>query len=257
MSLAATGQPEKHEPFQPLPEGFRHVVWNDLDEFEKSLTPEVGGVILEPVQGEGGVNPADIDYLQGVRHLCDERGLLLVLDEIQTGFGRTGRWFGFQAAGISPDVVTMAKGIANGMPVGAIWARDEIAAAFVPGDHGSTFAGQPLALAAARATIAELEAIDAPAAAVRIEAVLRVGLEPLSGVDHVRGRGLLLGVELNDVGLAGRTATDIARICLDHGLIVNGVTPTTLRLAPPFILSDAQIAEAIDIIASVIGEGVS
>jgi predicted acetylornithine/succinylornithine family transaminase len=257
MSLAATGQPEKHEPFQPLPEGFRHVVWNDLDEFEKSLTPEVGGVILEPVQGEGGVNPADIDYLQGVRHLCDERGLLLVLDEIQTGFGRTGRWFGFQAAGISPDVVTMAKGIANGMPVGAIWARDEIAAAFVPGDHGSTFAGQPLALAAARATIAELEAIDAPAAAVRIEAVLRAGLEPLSGVDHVRGRGLLLGVELNDVGLAGRTATDIARICLDHGLIVNGVTPTTLRLAPPFILSDAQITEAIDIIASVIGEGVS
>ena len=257
MSLAATGQPEKHEPFQPLPEGFRHVVWNDLDEFEKSLTPEVGGVILEPVQGEGGVNPADIDYLQGVRHLCDERGLLLVLDEIQTGFGRTGRWFGFQAAGISPDVVTMAKGIANGMPVGAIWARDEIAAAFVPGDHGSTFAGQPLALAAARATIAELEAIDAPAAAVRIEAVLRAGLEPLSGVDHVRGRGLLLGVELNDVGLAGRTATDIARICLDHGLIVNGVTPTTLRLAPPFILSDAQIAEAINIIASVIGEGVS
>ncbi len=257
MSLAATGQPEKHEPFQPLPEGFRHVVWNDLDEFEKSLTPEVGGVILEPVQGEGGVNPADIDYLQGVRHLCDERGLLLVLDEIQTGFGRTGRWFGFQAAGISPDVVTMAKGIANGMPVGAIWARDEIAAAFVPGDHGSTFAGQPLALAAARATIAELEAIDAPAAAVRIEAVLRAGLEPLPGVDHVRGRGLLLGVELNDVGLAGRTATDIARICLDHGLIVNGVTPTTLRLAPPFILSDAQIAEAINIIASVIGEGVS
>ncbi|MGB1505569.1 MAG: aspartate aminotransferase family protein, partial [Acidimicrobiales bacterium] len=210
MSLAATGQPEKHEPFQPLPEGFRHVVWNDLDEFEKSLTPEVGGVILEPVQGEGGVNPADVEYLQGVRHICDERGLLLVLDEIQTGFGRTGQWFGFQAAGIRPDVVTMAKGIANGMPVGAIWACDEVAAAFVPGDHGSTFAGQPLALAAARATIAELEAIDAPAAARRIEAALRAGLEPLSGVDHIRGRGLLLGVELDDVGLAGRTGAEVA-----------------------------------------------
>lgn len=257
MSLAATGQPEKHEPFQPLPEGFRHVVWNDLDEFEKSLTPEVGGVILEPVQGEGGVNPADVEYLQGVRHICDERGLLLVLDEIQTGFGRTGQWFGFQAAGIRPDVVTMAKGIANGMPVGAIWARDEVAAAFVPGDHGSTFAGQPLALAAARATIAELEAIDAPAAARRIEAVLRAGLEPLSGVDHIRGRGLLLGVELDDVGLAGRTGAEVARACLERGLIVNGVTPTTLRLAPPFILTDAQIAEAIDIMASVIGEGVA
>ncbi len=257
MSLAATGQPEKHEPFQPLPEGFRHVVWNDLDEFEKSLTPEVGGVILEPVQGEGGVNPADVEYLQGVRHICDERGLLLVLDEIQTGFGRTGQWFGFQAAGIRPDVVTMAKGIANGMPVGAIWACDEVAAAFVPGDHGSTFAGQPLALAAARATIAELEAIDAPAAARRIEAVLRAGLEPLSGVDHIRGRGLLLGVELDDVGLAGRTGAEVARACLERGLIVNGVTPTTLRLAPPFILTDAQIAEAIDIMASVIGEGVA
>ncbi|MGB1631170.1 MAG: aspartate aminotransferase family protein [Acidimicrobiales bacterium] len=256
MSLAATGQPEKHEPFQPLPEGFRHVVWNDLDEFEKSLTPEVGGVILEPVQGEGGVNPADVEYLQGVRHICDERGLLLVLDEIQTGFGRTGQWFGFQAAGIRPDVVTMAKGIANGMPVGAIWACDEVAAAFVPGDHGSTFAGQPLALAAARATIAELEAIDAPAAARRIEAALRAGLEPLSGVDHIRGRGLLLGVELDDVGLAGRTGAEVARACLERGLIVNGVTPTTLRLAPPFILTDAQIAEAIDIMASVIGEGV-
>ena len=257
MSLAATGQPEKHEPFQPLPEGFRHVVWNDLDEFEKSLTPEVGGVILEPVQGEGGVNPADVEYLQGVRHICDERGLLLVLDEIQTGFGRTGHWFGFQAAGIRPDVVTMAKGIANGMPVGAIWACDEVAAAFVPGDHGSTFAGQPLALAAARATIAELEAIDAPAAARRIEAALRAGLEPLSGVDHIRGRELLLGVELDDVGLAGRTGAEVARACLERGLIVNGVTPTTLRLAPPFILTDAQIAEAIDIMASVIGEGVA
>lgn len=257
MSLAATGQPEKHEPFQPLPEGFRHVVWNDLDEFEKSLTPEVGGVILEPVQGEGGVNPADAEYLQGVRRVCDERGLLLILDEIQTGFGRTGHWFGFQAAGIAPDVVTMAKGIANGMPVGAIWARDEVAAAFVPGDHGSTYAGQPLALSAARATIAELEAIDAPAAALRIEAALRAGLEPLSGVDHVRGRGLLLGVELNDVGLAGRTGAEIARACLDRGLILNGVTPTALRLAPPFILTDDQIAEAIAIMAAVIAEGAS
>ncbi|MDG1876811.1 MAG: aminotransferase class III-fold pyridoxal phosphate-dependent enzyme [Acidimicrobiales bacterium] len=255
MTLAATGQPEKHEPFQPLPEGFRHVIWNDLDEFEKSLTPEVGGVILEPVQGEGGVNPADPEYLQGVRRICDERGLLLILDEIQTGFGRTGHWFGFQAAGITPDVVTMAKGIANGMPVGAIWARDEVAGAFVPGDHGSTYAGQPLALSAARATIAELEAIDAPRAAITIETALREGLEPLPGVDHVRGRGLLLGVELNEAGLGGRTAGEIARACLDRGLILNGVTPSALRLAPPFILTDAQVAEAIDIMTSVIAEG--
>ena len=125
------------------------------------------------------------------------------------------------------------------------------------GDHGSTDAGQPLALAAARATIAELEAIDAPAAAIRIEAALRAGLEPLPGVDHVRGRGLLLGVELNEAGLAGRSGAEIARACLDRGLILNGVTPTALRLAPPFILTSDQITEAIDVMAAVIAEGAS
>ena len=255
MSLAATGQPEKHEPFQPLPEGFRHVVWNDLAEFERSLTPEVGGVILESVQGEGGVNPADDDYLRGVRQICDERGLLLIFDEVQAGMGRTGTWFGFQHAGVRPDVVTMAKGIANGMPVGAMWARDDVAAAFVPGDHGSTYAGQPLALSAARATLAELERIDAPAVARAHEATFRSLLEPMAAVDHVRGRGLLLGVELTPEALAGRTAGDIARACLDRGLVVNGVTPTALRLAPPFIVADEQIAEGVEIIGAAIAEG--
>ncbi len=255
MSLAATGQPEKHEPFQPLPEGFRHVVWNDLAEFERSLTPEVGGVILESVQGEGGVNPADDDYLRGVRQICDERGLLLIFDEVQAGMGRTGAWFGFQHAGVRPDVVTMAKGIANGMPVGAMWARDDVAAAFVPGDHGSTYAGQPLALSAARATLAELERIDAPAVARAHEATFRSLLEPMAAVDHVRGRGLLLGVELTPEALAGRKAGDIARVCLDRGLVVNGVTPTALRLAPPFIVTDEQIAEGVEIIGAAIAEG--
>lgn len=254
MALAATGQPEKHEPFQPLPEGFRHVVWNDLDEFERALTPSVGGVIIESVQGEGGVNPADDEYLHGVRRLCDERGILLIFDEIQAGMGRTGAWFGFQAAGVRPDVVTMAKGIANGMPVGAVWARDEVAAAFVPGDHGSTYAGQPLALAAARATLAELERIDAPAQARRLESLLRSALEPMPWVDHVRGRGLLLGVELASEALAGRTAAEVARACLDRGLVVNGVTPTALRLAPPFVISEEQIAEAVAIMSAVMGE---
>ncbi len=251
-ALAATGQPEKHEPFQPLPEGFRHVVWNDADEFERSLGPEVGGIILEPVQGEGGVNPADADYLRAVRQICDERGILLVMDEIQTGFGRTGEWFGFQHAGIMPDVVTMAKGIANGMPVGAMWARDEVAAAFVPGDHGSTYAGQPLALSAARATLAELELIDAPKVARAKEATIRSLLDGVNGVDHVRGRGLLLGIELTADALAGRTAAEIARTCLDRGLIINGVTPTALRLAPPFIVSDGELAEGVAVIDAVV-----
>ena len=161
-ALAATGQPEKHEPFQPLPEGFRHVEWNELGALEAALAPEVGAVILEPLQGEGGVNPADDGYLAGVRQLCDERGILLILDEIQTGIARTGEWFGFHHAEIRPDIVTMAKALGNGMPVGAVWARRDVAAAFTPGDHGSTFAGQPLALAAVRAVLKTMLAMDAP-----------------------------------------------------------------------------------------------
>lgn len=255
MTLAATGQPEKHEPFQPLPEGFRHVVWNDLDEFERGLTPEVGGVILEPIQAEGGVNDADDDYLRGVRQICDERGILLVMDEIQAGMGRTGAWFGFQHSGVKPDIVTMAKGIANGMPVGAIWARDDVAEAFGPGDHGSTSAGQPLALSAARATLAELERLDAPALARSQGLTLRTALEALPGVAHVRGRGLLLGAEITTEALAGRSGGQVAQACLDRGLVVNGVTPTTLRLTPPFIITDDQIDEAVGIIASVLEEG--
>lgn len=255
MTLAATGQPEKHEPFQPLPEGFRHVVWNDLGEFERGLTPEVGGVILEPIQAEGGVNDADDDYLRGVRQICDERGILLVMDEIQAGMGRTGAWFGFQHSGVKPDIVTMAKGIANGMPVGAIWARDDVAEAFGPGDHGSTYAGQPLALSAARATLAELERLDAPALARSQGLTLRAALEALPGVAHVRGRGLLLGAEITTEALAGRTGGQVAQACLDRGLVVNGVTPTTLRLTPPFIITDDQIDEAVGIIASVLEEG--
>jgi len=251
-ALAATGQPEKHEPFQPLPEGFRHVVWNDPDELERALGPEVGGVLLEPVQGEGGVNPADDSYLQAVRRICDERGILLVIDEIQTGLGRTGDWFGYQASGIRPDVVTIAKGVANGMPVGAMWARDDVAAAFRPGDHGSTYAGQALALAAAQATLAELERIDAPAVAREKEAKLRSLLGEIDGVVHVRGRGLLLGIELGAEVLTGRTAPEIARSCLDRGLILNGITPTALRIAPPFIISDDQLSEGVAVMASVL-----
>ncbi len=251
-ALAATGQPEKHEPFQPLPEGFRHVVWNDVAEFDRALGPEVGGVMLESVQGEGGINPADVEYLQAVREICSERGILLILDEIQTGLGRTGRWFGFQAAGIRPDIVTIAKGVANGMPVGALWARDDVAAAFGPGDHGSTYAGQALALAAARATLSTLEAIDAPAVAVAKEQRIRASLATITGIDHVRGRGLLLGIELTADALNGRTGPEIAKGCLDLGLIVNGITPTALRIAPPFIITDDEIDEAVAIINEVL-----
>ena len=251
-ALAATGQPDKHEPFQPLPEGFRHVPFDDIDALVAALDPSVGAVVLESVQGEGGVVPAGDDYLQAVREVCDERGILLVLDEIQTGLGRTGRWFGYQHAGVQPDIVTMAKALGNGVPVGAVWARPAVAAAFGPGDHGSTFAGQPLALAAVRAVLKTMIAMDAPATAARLGATLKGLLEAIPGVASVRGRGLLLAAELSDQGRAERSAKDIASACLDRGLVVNGVTPTAIRLAPPFIVSDDQLEAGAVVLAEVL-----
>ena len=230
-TLAANGQPEKHEPFQPLPEGFRHAAWNDLDAFEAALDPTVGAILLESLQGEGGVNPADVDFLVGIRRLCDERGILLILDEVQTGLGRTGRWFGFHHAGIRADIVTVAKALGNGVPIGAVWASAEVAAAFSPGDHGSTFGGQPLAASAAREVLRVMEEIDAPACAAVRGAALTSLLAALPGVTAVRGLGLLLAAELDPDVLDGRTGADVARACLDAGLVVNGITPTALRLA--------------------------
>ena len=248
-ALAATGQPEKHEPFQPLPAGFRHVAFDDFDALVSAVDPSVGAVLLESVQGEGGVVPADDGYLQAVRQLCDERGILLVMDEIQTGVGRTGRWFGYQHAGVQPDIVTMAKALGNGFPVGAVWARPAVAAAFGPGDHGSTFAGQPLALAAVRAVLNTMVAMDVPAVAARLGGTLCSLLESIDGVESVRGRGLLLAAEISETARAGRSAKDIADACLRRGLIVNGVTPTALRLAPPFIVSEQQLAAGAAIVA--------
>ncbi len=254
-ALAATGQPAKHEPFQPMPEGFRHVPFDDLDALEAALDPSAGAVLLESVQGEGGVVPAGDEYLRAVRRVCDQRGILLVMDEIQTGLGRTGRWFGYQHAGVQPDIVTMAKALGNGVPVGAVWARPDVAVAFAPGDHGSTFAGQPLALAAVRAVLAEMQAMDAPAAAGRLGAALCGRLREIDGVDGVRGRGLLLAVELSESARAGRSAKDVAAACLDRGLVVNAVTPTALRLAPPFVVSAEQIDEGCAILAGVLDHG--
>src|SRR5205085_7915039 len=184
-TLHATGQPQKHEAFQPLPEGFRHVAWNDLDALAAAIDPSVAAVLLEPVQGEGGVNPASAEYFRGVRRLCDERQVLFVVDEVQTGLGRTGRWFGFQHFDVRPDVVTMAKALGNGMPIGACWAKADVADAFRPGDHATTFGGQPLAASAARATLAVMIVEDVPARALGAGARLRKGLEAMPAVAEV------------------------------------------------------------------------
>src|SRR5205085_10772935 len=195
-TLHATGQPQKWEAFQPLPEGFRHVAWNDLDALEGALDPTVAAVLLEPVQGEGGVNPATTEYFQGVRKLCDERGILFMVDEVQTGLGRTGKWFGFEHFGVRPDVVTMAKALGNGVPIGACWARADVAAAFEPGDHATTFGGQPLATAAARAVLGEMRRLDVPALAAQAGERLTAALAETPGVSEVRGLGLLIAAQL-------------------------------------------------------------
>jgi acetylornithine/N-succinyldiaminopimelate aminotransferase len=244
-TLAATGQPQKQETFQPLPSGFRQVAFDDLDALESAMDDRVAAVMLEAVQGEGGVNPASAEYLHGVRRLCDEREALLIFDEVQTGFGRTGKWFGFQHAGVAPDIVTMAKALGNGMPIGGCWARADVAAAFAPGDHATTFGGQPLATRAALAVLDVMDRESIPERAARAGVRLSQGLAKLDGIVDVRGAGLLLAAELGE----GRDAKAVAQHCLEAGLIVNAVTPTALRLAPPLLVSDGEIDEALEILA--------
>ncbi len=250
-TLHATGQPTKHEVFQPLPEGFRHVVWNDIESLRSALDPSVAAVLLEPVQGEGGVNPADVEYLRAVRELCTERGVLMMMDEIQTGLGRTGEWFGFQHSGIAPDVVTLAKALGNGMPIGACWARREISQCFEPGDHGTTYGGQPLAAAAARAVLDIMMSEDVPRRARHAGQLLTDGLSALPSVLSVRGLGMLLAAEL-DVDALGRDSRAVAAELMARGVIVNAVTPTALRLAPSLLISDDEIDHALTILTEVL-----
>lgn len=247
-ALALTGQPAKHEVFQPMPEGFRYCEFGDIASLEAQLDATVAAVMLESIQGEGGVVPADAAYLQAVQKLCNERGILLIIDEVQTGFCRTGKWFGFEHAGIQPDAITMAKGMGNGMPVGALWARKDIAAVLQPGDHGSTYSGTALATSAVLAVISEMKRIDAAGLANKQGARLREGLMKFDQVDHVRGSGLLLGAQLKD----GIATAEVVPALLAAGLIVNGVNATTIRFAPPLTVSDAEIDEALSILATVL-----
>jgi acetylornithine/N-succinyldiaminopimelate aminotransferase len=248
-TLAATGQPEKQAAFLPLPEGFDHVPYDDLEAMDAACDPtRVAAVMVEPIMGEAGVVMPSSDYLVGLRQLCTDRNILLMVDEVQTGFGRTGRWFGFQHLGIEPDVVTMAKSLGNGMPVGACWARSEVAAAFVPGDHGSTFGGQPLAMAAARATLSVMEAEDVPRRAAASGARLRAGLEKLPGVASVRGEGLLLGAVLS-----GSFAKAAVADSLENGLVINAPAPDVLRFAPSLLVSETDIDRALRTLGPILG----
>lgn len=248
-TLAATGQPTKHEPFAPMPEGFRHVALNDVEALEASIDETVAAILLEPIQGEGGVNPSTMEFIQAARRLADERNLLLMFDEVQTGLGRTGRWFGFHHYGVRADVVCLAKALGNGMPIGALWARADVAAAFVPGDHGSTYSGQPMATSAARKVLEILQRDDLANRSATMGAYLTAKLGAIPGVASVRGAGLIVAAELGTHNGAVVTAT-----CLDRGLVVNGITPTAIRLTPALTVTEAQIDEACAILQAILAE---
>lgn len=246
-ALSASGQPAKQAPFEPLVPGFTHVPFGDAGALAEALTDEVCALLLEPMQGEAGVIVPPEGYLAQARRLCDERGVLLIVDEIQTGLGRTGRWFGYEHDGIVPDIVCLAKALGGGLPLGACLARPEVAAAFQPGDHGSTFGGGPVACAAGLAVldvIADEGLVDRAALAGER---LRSALEAIAPAGaQVRGRGLLIGIELPDPA-----ARRVAELALQRGLIVNDATPSVVRLAPPLCISDAELDEAAGILSEV------
>jgi predicted acetylornithine/succinylornithine family transaminase len=250
-ALSLTGQEAKRAPFEPLVPGVRFVPYGDAAALDASVTDDVAAVLIEPIQGEGGVIPAPPGYLAAARAACDRVGALLIIDEVQTGFGRTGDWFAFQAEGIQPDVVLMAKALGNGMPIGACWARGDAANALVAGDHGTTFGGQPLAARTALTVIDVMAETDVRTRARTRGAQLAASLLALEGVQAVRGRGLLLAAELAN----GIDAKAVALQALTAGLIVNAVSPTALRFAPPLLVTPTEVDEAVAILATVLSEG--
>jgi predicted acetylornithine/succinylornithine family transaminase len=250
-ALAATGQPSKQEAFAPLPGGFCHVPLNDIAALRAAVDEHTCAVMLEPVQGEGGVYPCDPEYLRAVRTLCDELGVLLIFDEVQTGFYRTGPAFAWQTYGVRPDIMCLAKSIANGLPAGAIVADAEVADAFKPGDHGSTFGGGPVVMAAARATMEALESERLGDNAVSIGDYLRGRLQALAAdtgaVADIRGAGLMNALEL-----ASPVAARVAEDALARGLVLNNIGPNILRILPPLVCSRTEIDTLVHILYEVI-----
>ncbi len=252
-AITATGTEKYKAPFAPLPEGFVHVPFNDVEAVRKATGPRTCAVLLEPIQGEGGVNVPDDDYLRQVRAWCDRQNLLLILDEIQTGVGRTGSLFAYQQYGVEPDIMTLAKGLGSGVPIGALLAK-ESCSVFTPGDHGSTFGGNPLACHVGYTVLKYIIEHDLPAQVAKKGRYLADKLRGLedrhASVTEVRGRGLLWAIELD-----GETAEEVSLACLRGGLIANNVRPTTLRLAPPLTVSEDEIDQAVAVIDRVLAGG--
>lgn len=253
-TLSATGNRKVQAGFEPLLSGFVRVPYNDIAAVEEvvRLDPNIVAILVEPVQGEGGVNVPAIEYLREIRSLCDKHGLLLMLDEIQTGIARTGKWFAHQHAGIVPDVMSLAKGLGSGIPVGACLARGAAADTFQPGNHGSTFGGNPFAMRVVMTTLDVIEAGNLRDKAVErgdfIRNALSKRLSGVAGVLDIRGIGLMIGVELD------RPCAELVSRASDRGLLINVTAERVVRLLPPLILSEAEAEQLVDIVATIVGD---
>lgn len=250
-TLTATAQPKYQEGYEPLPGGFSYVPYNDIEALKAAVTENTCAILLEPIQGEGGINMPDANYLQQVRELCDQKGVLLILDEIQTGMGRTGTMFAYQQYGIVPDIVTLAKGLGGGVPIGAFIASNKVASAFKSGDHGSTFGGNPLASAAGNAVLAIIEEEGLLENAKKVGNYLEKGLLVLQAkypklITQVRGKGLMLGAQLT---VPGR---DIVNSCLEKGVIINCTAGDVLRFVPPLNIENVHVDEVLAVLDAVL-----
>ena len=252
--VAASGQAKFQEPYVPLPVGFINVEYNSVEAIKAATTLKTCAVMLEPVQGEGGVNLPDEGYLTAVRTWCNQRGILLILDEIQTGVGRTGTLFAYEQHGVEPDIMTLAKGLASGLPIGAILAKDG-ASVFTPGEHGSTFGGNPIACVAGYATLKFVIENDIAGNARRVGQYLASGLEGLKQkfpfITDVRGCGLLAAMEFS-----GDIAQSVVMACLERGLLINQLKPNALRFIPPLIISNREVDEALVILGEALSSTV-
>jgi acetylornithine/N-succinyldiaminopimelate aminotransferase len=249
-TMSATAQPKHHEGMLPLLPGFVYVPFNDVSALESAFDNEVAAVMIEPIQGEGGINIPDDDYLQAIRRLCDDNGAVMICDEVTTGLGRTGKWFAYQQFDVEPDIITMAKALGGGVAIGAMMAKEEIAASLVPGKHASTFGGNALVCAAAIAVIEAIEEENLLENANQLGPYTMDKLEQLkqkhSIIDSVRGVGLMIGVQLKSPG------TEIVNKCLENGLRINCTQGTVLRFMPPMIADRNMIDQAVDILDGVL-----
>ena len=252
-TVTATAQPKYHEGFLPLLPGFVYIPFNNVAALEAAFTDEVAAVLVEPIQGEGGINVATPEFLQAIRRLCDQKGAMMILDEVQTGMGRTGKWFGYQHFDVEPDMITMAKALGGGTAIGAMMAKPQVAACLVPGKHASTFGGNCLACAAGVATIETIEEDNLLQHAAEMgryaQDKLRALKDKHSEIDHVRGIGLMIGIQLT------RPGAQIVSKCLEKGLRINCTHDTVIRFMPPMVVTTEQIDEAVGIFESALSEG--